>query len=54
MKKMLPNTLMVDENNRSQDVVHFMMTKPIVLQIAKECVNNTTDTKTNDYFISFV
>ncbi|MGE0689265.1 MAG: hypothetical protein AB7O87_01520 [Candidatus Nitrosocosmicus sp.] len=40
------NTLMVDGNNQTKDVVHFMMTKPVVLQIAKEYLKNN-DNKTN-------
>lgn len=43
--KDVTSTLMVDGNNQTKDVVHFMMTKPIVLQIANEYVNYT-DNKT--------
>jgi hypothetical protein len=37
---------MVDGNNQTKDVVHFMMTKPIVQQIAEEYANNSSN-KTN-------
>lgn len=44
--KDVTNVLMVDGNNQTQDVVHFMMTKPIVLQIANDYLkNNNNNTK---------
>jgi hypothetical protein len=44
--KDVTNVLMVDGNNQTKDVVHFMMTKPIVLQIANDYLKNN-DNKTD-------
>lgn len=44
--KDVTNVLMVDGNNKTKDVVHFMIAKPIVLQIANiylQDSNNGTD-----------
>ena len=35
------NYLVVDGSNKTADVAHFMLTKPIVLQIASQHNNNT-------------
>ena len=34
---------MVDGNNQTKDVVHFMMTKPVVLQIANDYLKNNSN-----------
>lgn len=47
------NTLMVDGNNQTKDVVHFMMTKPVVLQIAKEYVNSTVSENKTKGWMTF-
>ena len=44
--KDVTNVLMVDGNNQTKDTVHFMMTKPVVLQIANDYLKNN-DNKTN-------
>lgn len=44
--KDVTDVVMVDGNNQTKDVVHFMMTKPIVQQIAEEYANNSSN-KTN-------
>ncbi|MDN5868152.1 MAG: hypothetical protein L0H55_12245 [Candidatus Nitrosocosmicus sp.] len=41
--KDVTDVIMVDGNNKTKDVVHFMMTKPIVQQIAEAYVNNSTN-----------
>jgi hypothetical protein len=54
--KDVSNVLMVDGSNKTKDVVHFMMTKPVVLQIASEYVKNTSNNNTasdNDSLMTF-
>lgn len=41
------NVLMVDGNNKTKDVVHFMMAKPIVQKIAQEYMNGNSSKETN-------
>ena len=41
--KDVTNVLMVDGNNQTKDVVHFMMTKPVVLQIANDYLKNNNN-----------
>lgn len=41
--KDVTNVLMVDGNNQTKDVVHFMMTKPVVLQIANDYLKNNSN-----------
>lgn len=41
------NVLMVDGNNKTKDVVHFMMAKPIVQNIAQEYMNGNSNKDTN-------
>ena len=45
--KDVTNVLMVDGNNQTKDVIHFMMTKPIVQQISNEYLNKTNTTSAN-------
>nr|MBA3286371.1 hypothetical protein [Nitrosopumilus sp.] len=37
------NNLVVDGSNKTKDVVHFMLTKPIVLQIASQHGQQTSN-----------
>jgi len=46
--KDVSNVLMVDGSNKTKDVVHFMMTKPVVLQIANEYVKNSNNNTASD------
>ena len=40
------NALLVDRTNSSKDVVHIMLTKPTVMDLAQKVVeNNNTDTR---------
>lgn len=41
--KDVTGTLMVDGNNQTKDIVHFMLSKPLVLEIAKEYLQNSTE-----------
>src|ERR1044072_7269361 len=45
--KDVTNVLMVDGNNQTKDVVPFMMTKPVVLQIANDYLKNNKNSTTN-------
>jgi hypothetical protein len=42
--KDVTNVLMVDGNNQTKDVIHFMLTKPVVQQISNEYLNKTNQT----------
>ncbi len=44
--KDVTNVLMVDGNNKTKDIVHFMLTKPIVQQISNEYLKDSNN-KTN-------
>jgi len=39
--KNVDNYLVVDGSNKTTDVAHFMLTKPVVLQIASQYINNS-------------
>ena len=41
--KEVTNTLMVDGNNQTKDVVHFMLSKPVIQEIAQEYLKNSTN-----------
>ncbi|MDN5847942.1 MAG: hypothetical protein L0H53_16910, partial [Candidatus Nitrosocosmicus sp.] len=41
--KDVTNVLMVDGNNQTKDVVHFMLAKPVVLQIANDYLKNNNN-----------
>jgi hypothetical protein len=48
--------LMIDRSNRTKDVVHFMIPKPVVIQIAQQLNKNgtkTTTTTTTDSLMRF-
>ena len=36
-----PNLLMLDRTNSTKDVVHFMLTKPVVLDLAQKVTDNS-------------
>jgi hypothetical protein len=40
--KDVTSALMVDGNNQTKDVVHFMLTKPLVQELTKEYLQNST------------
>jgi hypothetical protein len=46
--KDVTNNLVVDGSNKTKDVVHFMLTKPIVLQIASQHNQTSTAAATNN------
>ncbi|MDQ4074239.1 MAG: hypothetical protein M3162_08065, partial [Thermoproteota archaeon] len=47
-QKDVTNVIMVDGSNQTKDVVHFMMTKPVILQIANEYIKNTNNNTASD------
>jgi hypothetical protein len=38
-----PNLLMLDRTNSTKDVVHFMLTKPVILDLAQKVADNSKD-----------
>ena len=42
-----PNSLLVDRTNSSKDVVHIMLTKPTVMDIAQKIVENNSNIQNN-------
>ena len=36
-----PNLLMLDRTNSTKDVVHFMLTKPVILDLAQKVADNS-------------
>jgi hypothetical protein len=42
MEKNINNYLMVDVSNKTKDVFHYLLAKPVVLQIANQYSNNNT------------
>ena len=43
-----PNSLLVDRTNSSKDVVHIMLTKPVVLDIAQKVTDNSNMSSINE------
>jgi len=43
-----PNSLLVDRTNSSKDVVHIMLTKPTVMDLAQKVVENNNNTTTTN------
>ncbi len=42
------NNLVVDGSNETKDVVHFMLTKPVILQIANQYNQTSADATSDD------
>ena len=42
-----PNLLMLDRTNSTKDVVHFMLTKPVVLDLAQKVTDNSSKNNQN-------
>lgn len=42
-EKEVTNALMVDGNNQTKDVIHFMLAKPMIQQIVQEYLKNSTN-----------
>lgn len=49
--KDVTNVLMTDGNNQTKDVVHFMLAKPVIQQIANDYLNSNNNT--TDGFMTF-
>ena len=43
-----PNSLLVDRTNSSKDVVHIMLTKPVVLDLAQKVTDNSNMSSINE------
>jgi hypothetical protein len=48
-----PNLLMVDRTNSTKDVVHFMLTKPVVLDLAQKVADNSKNNQNTTNEMTF-
>jgi hypothetical protein len=48
MEKNINNYLVVDVSNKTKDVFHYLLAKPVVLQIANQYSNNNNTKQGNE------